>query len=121
MTAERDRRESGGQLKVNVWYLDRSLLPVGSVVNVKLLDTAKQDVAAVVLASESLTVTAAKNGPPFTFQLSADTATLLDPKVQRSLSATLEVEGKVMYRNTGWVGVNPTSTMPVEVVVPRVH
>ena len=45
----------------------------------------------------------------------------LDPKVQLSLSATIEVEGKVMYRNTGLVCVKTTSTMPVEVVTQRVQ
>ena len=108
------------KFKVSVLYLDRSILPVGSVVKVEMLDTAKQDTAAVTLASDSLTVTAAKNGPPFAFELTVDTATSLDPKVQLSLSATIEVEGKMTYRNTNRVSVNPSSGTAVEVVVQRV-
>jgi len=108
------------KFKVSVLYLDRSILPVGSVVKVEMLDVAKQDVAAVTLASDSLTVTATKNGPPFAFELTVDTATSLDPKVQLSLSATIEVEGKVTYRNTNRVSVNPSSGTAVEVVVQRV-
>ena len=106
-------------VKGTVTYRDRSLIPVGSIVTVRLQDTARQDVAAIELASTKITLTETNQAPPYAFELTYTAATL-DPNARLSISARIEVDGKLTYINTSRFTVERGSTGPVEVVVDRV-
>ncbi len=106
-------------VKGTVTYRDRSLIPLGALVTVRLQDTAKQDVAAVELASTSITLIAANQTPPYPFELT-HTPESLDPNAKLSISARIELDGKLVYLNTSRVTVERSSAGPVEVVVDRV-
>ncbi|CAH0525298.1 YbaY family lipoprotein [Vibrio hippocampi] len=77
-----------------VAYRERIALPPNAVVTIKLLDVSKQDVAADVVAEQTFTTDGAQ--VPFDFELSYDT-TDIQPKHTYSVSARIEVDGKLRF------------------------
>jgi uncharacterized lipoprotein YbaY len=98
-----------------VTYLERLRLPPESVLTVRLVDAARQDAPAVVLAeTRRLTL----GGPPFAFTLEVDPLLLGERRRQLRLEATIEVEGRARMRTTEAHLLGPESfAVPAELVV----
>lgn len=78
-----------------VGYLERMALPPGAVMDVRLLDVSKQDVAATTISAQRFAMT----GIPQDFTLSYDSA-VIDPKLSYSVRADILLDGNVLFRTT---------------------
>jgi uncharacterized lipoprotein YbaY len=94
--------ELSGVLTGTVTYLQRIALPAGSVIEVQLQDVSRADVAAEVLASQ--TITTGGENVPIPFELSYDPAQI-DPRFTYALSVRIMVDGLLRWINTEHVGV----------------
>lgn len=102
-----------------VTYLQRSALPPDAIVEVTLRDVSRQDVAAEVLATQTIELDGQQ--VPVPFQLSYD-ATQIDPSHTYALQARIFVEGQLRFINTAayWVITRDHPT-EVEIVVQPVN
>lgn len=91
-----------GTVTGTVTYLQRSALPPGSVITIQLQDVSRQDVAAEILASQ--TITTAGENVPIPFELTYDPATI-DERFTYALSARISVDGQLRWINTDHYGV----------------
>ncbi len=78
-----------------VGYLERIALPPGAVMDVRLLDVSKQDVAATQISAQRIAMT----GVPQEFALSYDSA-VIDPRFTYSVRADILLDGNVLFRTT---------------------
>ncbi|MBX3012741.1 MAG: YbaY family lipoprotein [Caldilineaceae bacterium] len=85
-----------------VTYLQRIALPAGAVIEVQLQDVSKQDVAATVMASQ--TITTSGENVPIPFALTYDPAQI-DERFTYALSARITVEGQLRWINTDHIAV----------------
>lgn len=84
-----------GTLDITVAYRERIALPPDAVVEVRLLDTSRMDVAAELLSSQRFRMT----GVPFALQLAYDPA-LIDPRFTYTVSARILSGGRAIFRST---------------------
>ncbi|MGR5285514.1 YbaY family lipoprotein [Vibrio maritimus] len=87
-------QETMASVKGTIAYRERIALPADAVVTVKLQDVSLQDVAAKVISEQTFTTDGAQ--VPFDFELSYDTQEI-NPKHTYSVSARIEVEGKLRF------------------------
>lgn len=87
-------QETMASVKGTIAYRERIALPEDAVVTVKLQDVSLQDVAAKVISEQTFTTDGAQ--VPFDFELSYDTLDI-NPKHTYSVSARIEVEGKLRF------------------------
>jgi uncharacterized lipoprotein YbaY len=89
--------ELSGVLTGSVTYLQRVALPAGSVIEVQLQDVSRQDVAATVVATQ--TITTAGENVPIPFELSYDPVQI-DPRMTYAVSVRITVDGALRWINT---------------------
>lgn len=89
--------QASGLLTGTVTYLQRIALPPGSVIEVQLQDVSKQDVAAEVIASQ--TITTAGENVPIPFELSYDPAQI-EERFTYALSVRITINGQLAWLNT---------------------
>ena len=82
-----------GQVTGSVLYRERIMLPPTATVTVTLADTSLMDAPARTLASQ---VIEGQTAPPFKFALAYDPAAI-DPRNVYSVSARIEVDGKLRF------------------------
>lgn len=84
------------QLRGTVTYLPRIALPAKNTVTVRLLDVTQVDAPSIELGKQVI-----ENAPgvPIPFAIAYDPARI-DPRHSYCASATIEVDGKVMFRST---------------------
>ncbi|GMQ45914.1 YbaY family lipoprotein [Vibrio sp. 10N] len=87
-------QETMASVKGTIAYRERIALPADAVVTVKIQDVSLQDVAAKVISEQTFTTDGAQ--VPFDFELSYDTQEI-NPKHTYSVSARIEVEGKLRF------------------------
>jgi putative lipoprotein len=90
---------SAAELHVEVAYRERMMLPPTATVEVVLEDSAKMDVAADLIASESVP---AKSGPPYRITLHYDPSKL-SPRGRFGIRARIEDQGKLMFTSTDFI------------------
>ncbi|MBD55998.1 MAG: META domain-containing protein [Pseudoalteromonas sp.] len=83
-------------LTTEVTYLDRSMLPPGSVLKVQLADVSKMDAKADVISEQEIELNGA---PPYTVALEYDDSKIVD-RHRYSVSARIENQGKLLYIST---------------------
>ncbi|MAD04632.1 MAG: META domain-containing protein [Pseudoalteromonas sp.] len=83
-------------LNTQVTYLDRSMLPPGSVLKVQLADVSKMDAKADVLSEQEIELNGA---PPYSVELEYDESKIAD-RHRYSVSARIENQGKLLYIST---------------------
>lgn len=83
-----------GVLTGTVTYLQRVALPPNAIIEVQLADVSKQDVAATVIASQTITAGGAQ--APIPFELVYDPAQI-DPRMTHAVSARITVDGKLTW------------------------
>lgn len=108
--------ELTGTLTGTVAYLQRIALVPGSVIEVHLEDVSRADVAATVLASQ--TITTAGENVPIPFELTYDPADI-EPNRRYALRVRITVDGELRWINTQAVPVltNDSPTTGVDVIV----
>ena len=96
-------------------YRQRVALPPNAIVRVQLVDVARADAPARVLAAQ---VIAAEGGQvPFGFALEAP-ADAVTPSSRLTLQARIEVDGQLRFINTAAYPLSPrTIAYPIEIVV----
>jgi putative lipoprotein len=87
------RTASTAELRVEVFYRERMMLPPTATVEVVLEDGAKMDVAAELIAKETVPT---KSGPPYRVTLKYDPSAL-DPRGRFGVRARIEDQGKLMF------------------------
>lgn len=80
-----------------VTYLQRVALPPNAVIEVQLADVSKQDVAATVIASQTIRANGAQ--VPIPFELVYDPAQI-DPRMEYAVSARITVSGELAWIST---------------------
>lgn len=88
---------ASGVLTGTVTYLQRIALPPGSVIEVQLQDVSKQDVAAEILARQTITTTG--ENVPIPFGLSYDPAQI-EERFTYALSVRITIDGQLAWLNT---------------------
>ncbi len=83
-------------LNTQVIYLDRSMLPPGSVLKVQLADVSKMDAKAEVISEQEIELNGA---PPYNVALEYDESKIAD-RHRYSVSARIENQGKLLYIST---------------------
>ena len=83
-------------LNTEVTYLDRSMLPPGSVLKVQLADVSKMDAKADVISEQEIELNGA---PPYNVALEYDESKIVD-RHRYSVSARIENQGKLLYIST---------------------
>ncbi|RZF91269.1 META domain-containing protein [Pseudoalteromonas sp. CO302Y] len=83
-------------LNTQVTYLDRSMLPPGSVLKVQLADISKMDAKADVISEQEVQLNGA---PPYNVALEYDESKIAD-RHRYSVSARIENQGKLLYIST---------------------
>lgn len=86
-----------GVLTGTVNYLQRMALPSNAVIEVTLADVSKMDVAATIVATQ--TITADGKQVPFSYELTYDPATI-QPQMTYAVSARILVDGKLRFIST---------------------
>lgn len=105
------------ELETRVLYLERKMLPPGSEVTVSLVDVAKLDVPADIIASQSKEI---KGAPPYKITLNYD-PDLIKDSGQYVLKARIENKGELLFMNTKRVDAFAgKSDKPVEILVTNV-
>jgi uncharacterized lipoprotein YbaY len=109
-----------GILTGTVSYMQRIALIPGSVIEVKIEDTSVADVAAPVIASQTITTTG--ENVPIPFELSYDPAQI-DPQMSYSMRARITVNGELQWINTVNIPVltQGAPVTDVEVLVEQVQ
>ncbi|MEN8211587.1 MAG: META domain-containing protein [Thermodesulfobacteriota bacterium] len=104
-------------LEIRVLYRERMMLPPGSEVIVTLEDVSKMDVAADIIAKESVRINGA---PPYNISINYD-AGRLHEKGRYALRGRIENNGQLLFINTHRINVLEEITgKPVEILVKRV-
>jgi putative lipoprotein len=104
-------------MTANVFYLQRIALPPGAQVSVILEDVSKMDVAAEVVAKQTIT---AEGGPPYQLNLSYNAADI-KPQHSYALRAQITLDGQLLFTNAEQVdafvnqGLNPTEILVSQV------
>ncbi|WP_017222336.1 YbaY family lipoprotein [Moritella dasanensis] len=104
-------------MTANVFYLQRIALPPGAQVSVILEDVSKMDVAAEVVARQTIT---AEGGPPYQLNLSYNAADI-KPQHRYALRAQITLDGQLLFTNAEQVdafvnqGLNPTEILVSQV------
>lgn len=104
-------------MTANVFYLQRIALPPGAQVSVILEDVSKMDVAAEVVAKQTIT---AEGGPPYQLNLSYNAADI-KPQHRYALRAQITLDGQLLFTNAEQVdafvnqGLNPTEILVSQV------
>ncbi len=83
-------------LNTQVTYLDRRMLPPGSVLKVQLADVSRMDAKAKVITEQEILLDGA---PPYNVALEYDTSKVTD-RHRYSVSARIENQGKLLYIST---------------------
>ncbi|WP_199524115.1 META domain-containing protein [Pseudoalteromonas sp. bablab_jr011] len=83
-------------LNTQITYLDRSMLPPGSVLKVQLADVSKMDAKADVISEQEV---ALKGAPPYNVALEYDESKIAD-RHRYSVGARIENQGKLLYIST---------------------
>lgn len=91
-----------GVLTGTVTYFQRIALPSGSVIEVRLQDVSRADVAAEVIADQ--TITTMGENVPIPFTLTYDPAQI-DPRNTYALGVRINVDGQLQWINTEHHGV----------------
>lgn len=93
-----------------VTYVERIALPRGAVVTVQLLDLTGSAAQAAVIGEQ--TITTSGEGVPVPFSIAYDSSKI-DPRMSYSLSARIDIDGKLSWLSTETQPVitlgNPTS------------
>ncbi|MEZ4619795.1 MAG: YbaY family lipoprotein [Caldilineaceae bacterium] len=109
--------ELSGVLSGSVMYRQRIALPAGSVISVELQDVSRADVAANIVATQTLT-TAGEN-VPIPFELRYDPAEI-NPSHTYAVRAQIKVDGELRWTSTERFSVltndNPTTDVTVMVM-----
>jgi len=103
-------------LSGTVTYLDRSALPPGAVLEVKLVDVSRADAASIQLSARRYAI----DHVPFPFQLTYD-ASLIDPRFTYAIQARISLGEKLLYTTTTQhPALTRNAPETVDVVVERV-
>ena len=99
-----------------IMYLQRVALPAGAVIDVQLQDVSKMDVAATVVASQ--TITTSGENVPIAFELTYDPAQI-DERSTYALSVRITIDGELRWINSERYAVltHGAPTSGVEVMV----
>lgn len=95
-SAPQAEQSSMKTLNTQITYLDRSMLPPGSVLKVQLADVSKMDVKAEVISEQEIQLDGA---PPYDVALEYDESKIAD-RHRYSVSARIENQGKLLYIST---------------------
>lgn len=98
-----------------VTYRERIALPPNATLTIKLQDTSKQDVAAMLIAEKTIDLT---TSPPWDFNLHYDPSKL-DEKGRYSLQARVEVDGQLRFINMSHVAAFNAAS-PISILVSAV-
>lgn len=103
-----------------VAYRERIALPDNAIVRVSLFDVSKADAPATLLGTQEFTTWGQQ--VPFEFSIPYDCADI-DPKHRYSISARIEVDGRLMFISDSHYGVitDDKRTHQVEMNLIRVH
>lgn len=82
-------------LSGTVTYLNRSLLPLGAVLNVELVDVSLADAPSVRMSARRYSI----DHVPFTYELVYDSS-LIDERYSYAVQAQISLDGDVLYRTT---------------------
>ncbi|GIC75847.1 YbaY family lipoprotein [Moritella sp. F3] len=105
-------------LTANVFYLQRIALPPGAQVSLILEDVSKMDIAAEVIAKQTIT---AASAPPYQLDLSYNEA-LIKPQHRYALRAQITLDGQLLFTNTEQVDAFANSgAKPTEILVSQVR
>lgn len=105
-------------LTANVFYLQRIALPPGAQVSLILEDVSKMDVAAEVIAKQTIT---AASAPPYAINLSYNEA-LIKPQHRYVLRAQITLDGQLLFTNTEQVDAFANvGAKPTEILVSQVR
>ena len=101
-------------ITASVFYRQRIALPPGAQVSLVLEDVSKMDVAAEVIAKQTITAVGA---PPYQIDLSYDAAKI-KPRHRYALRARIELDGQLLFTNTQQVDAFANqSAKPTEILV----
>ncbi|QUM81595.1 YbaY family lipoprotein [Moritella sp. 5] len=102
----------------NVFYLQRIALPPGAQVSLVLEDISKMDVAAEIIAQQTIT---AVGSPPYKMDLRYNAAKI-KPQHRYALRAQIELDGQLLFTNTEQVDAFANqSAKPTEILVSPVR
>lgn len=104
-------------LETEVFYLQKINLPEGALLEVRLEDVSKMDVAAELISSATREI---KSTPPYALQIAFPSDSIKD-KHRYSLSASIKVNGKLHFIST--THINPFAVgiaSPIEIKVDQV-
>ncbi len=105
-------------ITANVFYLQRIALPPGAQVSLVLEDISKMDVAAEVIAQQTIT---AVGSPPYQMDLSYNAAQI-KPQHRYALRARIELNGQLLFTNTQQIDAFANqSAKPTEILVSQVR
>ncbi|KXO13051.1 Lipoprotein-related protein [Moritella sp. JT01] len=105
-------------IAANVFYLQRIALPPGAQVSLILEDISKMDVAAEVIAQQTIT---AVGSPPYKMDLRYNAAKI-KPQHRYALRAQIELDGQLLFINTEQVDAfTNQSAKPTEILVSQVR
>lgn len=88
-------------LETEVFYTQKIVLPEGAVLEVRLEDVSKMDVASTLISSATRQI---KSSPPYALQIAFPTKNI-NAKHSYSLRASIKVEGKLHFIST--TRINP--------------
>ena len=104
-------------LDCSVYYLEEMALPEGAILQVRLEDVSKMDVAAELIVSNQRTI---KSRPPYALQL-AFPRELIKMEHRYTLRALVTLEGELLFTSTAHI--NPFAigiASPIEIKVDQV-
>ncbi|MCJ8348937.1 YbaY family lipoprotein [Moritella sp.] len=105
-------------ITASVFYRQRIALPPGAQVSLVLEDVSKMDVAAEVIAKQTITAVGA---PPYQIDLSYDAAKI-KPRHRYALRARIELDGQLLFTNTQQVDAFANQGLkPSEILVSQVR
>jgi len=105
-------------ITANVFYLQRIALPPGAQVSLVLEDISKMDVAAEVIAQQTIS---AVGSPPYQMDLRYNAAQI-KPQHRYALRARIELNGQLLFTNTQQIDAfTNQSAEPTEILVSQVR
>ena len=105
-------------ITANVYYLQRIALPPGAQVSLVLEDISKMDVAAEVIAQQTIT---AVGSPPYQMDLRYNAAQI-KPQHRYALRARIELNGQLLFTNTEQVDAfTNQDAKPTKILVSQVR
>lgn len=98
-----------------ITYKQRIALPPGAVITVKLADVSKQDIAATIISTQTITTTGEQ--VPIPFQLEYDPTQIM-PNYTYAVQARIELNGKLMFISTTTnIVINNGKTSGVDIML----